>query len=187
MAPLHGYRFVANPATGAMDQRYLQRFGVDWRQNNKVIGVDNIAQAEFNTGEFSHTLIVGLDYYHFNSKFLGLYDRNPPIIDLFTPVYGQPLNFGQPYRWDNTITQTGLYVQDQIKWDKWALVLGGRYDWANVVNKVPLSGDRTSSKDQAFTGRAGLVYLFDNGLAPFISYSESFLPLSGTDANQKPF
>lgn len=148
VAPLHGYRFVANPATGAMDQRYLQRFGVDWKQNNKVIGVDNIAQAEFNTGEFSHTLIVGLDYYHSNSRFLGLYDRNPPIIDLFNPVYGQPLNFGQPYRWDNTITQTGLYVQDQIKWDKWALVLGGRYDWANVVNKVPLSGDRTSSKDR---------------------------------------
>lgn len=187
VAPLHGYRFVANPATGAMDQRYLQRFGVDWRQNNKVIGVDNIAQAEFTTGEFSHTLIVGLDYYHFNSRFLGLYDRTAPIIDLFNPVYGQPLNFGQPYRWDNTITQTGLYVQDQIKWDKWALVLGGRYDWANVVNKAPLSDDRTSSKDQAFTGRAGLVYLFDNGLAPFISYSESFLPLSGTDVNHKPF
>ncbi|WP_339533069.1 TonB-dependent siderophore receptor [Pseudomonas mucidolens] len=186
-APLHGYRFVANPVTGAMDQRYLQRFGVDWSQTNKVFGVDNIAQAQFDTGELSHTLIVGLDYYHSNSRFLGLYDRNPPIIDLFRPVYGQPLNFGQPYRWDNTLTQTGLYVQDQIRWDRWALVLGGRYDWANVVNKVPLADTRTSSKDQAFTGRAGLVYLFDNGVAPFVSYSESFLPLSGTDANRKPF
>ncbi|MFO2466078.1 TonB-dependent siderophore receptor [Pseudomonas sp. 15FMM2] len=186
-APLHGYHFVANPATGAMDQRYLERYSVDWSQTNKVFGVDNIAQAQFDTGELSHTLIVGLDYYHSNSRFLGLYDRNPLIIDLFRPVYGQPLNFGQPYRWDNTLTQTGLYVQDQIKWDRWALVLGGRYDWANVVNKVPLSGARTSSKDQAFTGRAGLVYLFDNGFAPFVSYSESFLPLSGTDAEQKPF
>lgn len=186
-APLHGYRFVANPATGVQDQRYLQRFGVDWAQNNKVFGVDNIAQAEFDTGALSHTMIFGLDYYHSNSLFHGLYDRNPPIIDLFKPVYGQRLNFGQPYRWDRTITQTGLYVQDQIKLDKWALVLGGRYDWANVVNKEPLTDTRFASKDQAFTGRAGLVYLFDNGVAPFVSYTESFLPLAGTDANKKPF
>ncbi|GAA0284945.1 TonB-dependent siderophore receptor [Pseudomonas rhodesiae] len=186
-APLHGYRFVANPVTGVQDQRYLQRFGVDWAQNNKVFGVDSIAQAEFDTGALSHTLILGLDYYHSGSLFHGLYDRNPPIIDLFKPVYGQRLNFGQPYRWDRTITQTGLYVQDQIKLDKWALVLGGRYDWANVVNKEPLTDTRFASKDQAFTGRAGLVYLFDNGLAPFVSYTESFLPLAGTDVNKKPF
>ena len=186
-APLHGYRFVANPATGVQDQRYLQRFGVDWSQTNKVFGVDSIAQAEFDTGALSHTVIVGLDYYHSNSQFHGLYDRNPPIIDLFKPVYGQRMNFGQPYRWDRTVTQTGLYMQDQIKLDKWALVLGGRYDWANVVNKEPLADTRFASKDQAFTGRAGLVYLFDNGVAPFVSYSESFLPLAGTDSNRKPF
>jgi len=31
------------------------------------------------------------------------------------------------------------------------------------------------------------VYLFDNGLAPFVSYSESFLPLSGSDMSGSPF
>lgn len=67
------------------------------------------------------------------------------------------------------------------------LVLGGRYDWANVVNKEPIQDTRFASKDQAFTGRAGLVYLFDSGVSPFVSYSESFLPLAGTDANRKPF
>jgi hypothetical protein len=34
-------------------------------------------------------------------------------------------------------------------------------------------GEFVANKDQAFTGRPGLVYLFDNGLAPFVSYSES--------------
>lgn len=186
-APLHGYAFVANPVTGVQDQRYLQRYAVDWSQNNKVFGVDSIAQAEFDTGALSHTMIFGLDYYHSGSLFHGLYDRNPPVIDLFKPVYGQRINYGQPYRWDRTLSQTGLYVQDQIKWDKWALVLGGRYDWASVVNKEPIQDTRFASKDEAFTGRAGLVYLFDNGLAPFVSYSESFLPLTGTDADRKPF
>ncbi|WP_025131702.1 TonB-dependent siderophore receptor [Pseudomonas sp. PH1b] len=186
-APLHGYEFVANPLTGVKDQRYMTRFGVDWKQHNKVYGVDNIAQAQFDTGALSHTLLMGLDYYHFNSKFNGQYDRNPPIIDMFTPTYGQSPNFGGPHRWDNTIIQTGLYLQDQIKLDQWVLVLGGRYDWAETDNKTPLGGTHTNSKDEAFTGRAGLVYLFDNGLAPFVSYSESFLPLSGTSYGGSPF
>ncbi|OLF56722.1 TonB-dependent siderophore receptor [Pseudomonas chlororaphis] len=186
-APLHGYRFVTNPKTGLNDQRYTTRYGVDWKQHNKVLGVDNIAQAEFDTGALNHTLIVGLDYYRFNSKFDGKYDYNPPIIDLFTPTYGQALNFANPNRWDNTINQTGLYLQDQIKLDQWVFVLGGRYDWAEVDNKAPLSGTHSNHKDEAFTGRAGIVYLFDNGLAPFVSYSESFLPQSGTDVLGQPF
>ena len=186
-APLHGYSFVANPLTGANDQRYMTRYGVDWKQHNKVVGVDNIAQAEFDTGELKHTLIVGLDYYHSNSQFAGKYDRTNPIIDLYNPTYGTPINFNGLYRWDNTVTQTGLYVQDQIKLDQWVLLLGGRYDWAETNNKVVLTKQNSGSKDQAFSGRAGLVYLFDNGLAPFVSYSESFLPLSGTDMGGSPF
>ncbi|MCE6984383.1 TonB-dependent receptor, partial [Pseudomonas frederiksbergensis] len=83
-------------------------------------------------------LLIGVDYYHSNSKFLGLYDRNPPVIDLYNPVYGKPMNFGQPFKWDRTINQTGLYVQDQLKWDNWFLPLGGRYDWAEADNKEPI-------------------------------------------------
>jgi iron complex outermembrane receptor protein len=36
-------------------------------------------------------------------------------------------------------------------------------------------------KSNAFTGRAGVVYLADNGLAPFISWSQSYQPQAGTD------
>jgi len=187
VAPLHGYSFVANPNTGAEDQRYMTRYGVDWSQTNKVYGIDSLAQAKFKTGELDHTLLLGVDYYHFNSKFLGLYDYNPPIIDIYHPVYGGQLNFGNAYRWDNTVTQTGFYVQDQIKWNKWFLTLGGRYDYAETDNKQPISGDHTNAKDEAFTGRAGLGYQFDNGITPYVSYSESFLPLSGTDRGGKAF
>ncbi|MDD0977165.1 TonB-dependent siderophore receptor [Pseudomonas fontis] len=186
-APLHGYRFVTNPQTGQDDQRYATRFGVDWAQHNKVFGVDNMAQARFNTFDVAHTLLIGLDYYHFNSQFLGRYDYNPPIIDLFNPTYGQALNFANPYRWDDTVIQTGLYVQDQLKWDQWFLTVGGRYDWAETDNKVPLAGTHTNSKDEKFTGRAGLGYSFENGVTPYVSYAESFLPLRGTSATGSPF
>src|SRR5690606_16835660 len=37
------------------------------------------------------------------------------------------------------------------------------------------------------TGRLGVIYNFDNGIAPYISFAQSFEPQSGTDANDKPF
>jgi iron complex outermembrane receptor protein len=47
----------------------------------------------------------------------------------------------------------------------------------------------TSAKqnDAAFTGRAGLAYLFDNGVSPYVSYSTSFSPQIGTDAAGQAF
>lgn len=39
-------------------------------------------------------------------------------------------------------------------------------------------GTEISDKHTKLTGRAGALYLFDNGIAPYISYSESFNPNS---------
>ena len=186
----NGWSFAQNPATGIVDQRFQDRYGVDWKQTNKVFGIDNIAQATFDTGEVAHTLLLGLDYYHFNSQFYGRYDTTPPPLDLYDPHYGRPLNFNKsgPGAWDNTVTQTGLYIQDQIKWDKWFLTLGGRFDLAETNNRTPLSsGQPATKKDREFSGRAGVGYLFDNGITPYVSYSESFLPVPGTDRNRQSF
>lgn len=181
-AVLHGYSFIANPATGVNNQRYTDRYAIDWKQTNKVFGIDNSAQAVFNTGDVNHTVLLGLDYYHFNSKFLGRYDRNPPGIDLYDPHYGQPLDFSQAAAnpWDDTITQTGVYVQDQLKWNRWFLTLGGRFDWAKIDYDHPLYVKPSTTRDQQFSGRAGFGYLFDNGITPYFSYSESFQPVAGT-------
>jgi iron complex outermembrane receptor protein len=79
--------------------------------------------------------------------------------------------------------QTGLYVQDQIKFhEKYVLQLGGRYDWLNDDQFDPIGGVDNEQKDSAFTGRVGFVYLADNGLAPYASYSESFTPVFGRPA-----
>lgn len=41
--------------------------------------------------------------------------------------------------------------------------------------------------DEAFTWRGGLVYLFNNGLAPYFSYSQAFEPVIGLDRLNAPF
>jgi iron complex outermembrane receptor protein len=85
----------------------------------------------------------------------------------------------------------GYYFQDQLKWDRWVLTVGG----ARTAH-APETEDRFTDIETAdqhwrdFTGRAGLVYLFDNGFAPYVSYSESFNPVVGTTGparGSKPF
>ncbi|MBN0224305.1 TonB-dependent receptor, partial [Pseudomonas aeruginosa] len=78
----------------------------------------------------------------------------------------------------------GLYVQDQIALDNWRLTLGGREDWVHTGATFYNKGDATNtSRDKKFSGNAALSYIFDNGVAPYISYAESFQPTTGADMN----
>ena len=45
-----------------------------------------------------------------------------------------------------------------------------------------ISSASSGVASSAFTGRAGVVYLFDSGFAPYASYSESFTPVVGSDS-----
>jgi iron complex outermembrane receptor protein len=69
---------------------------------------------------------------------------------------------------------TGLYVQDQVKLGNWTAVLGLRQDWLAIDQE-----GEPSRSDQATTVRAALLYNFDFGLTPYISYSEAFTPQLG--------
>lgn len=140
--------------------------------------VDNQLQADFATGQFTHTMIGGLDYSWTDAEDLGIsYSADP--INPFDPVYGGPIIPGAAYQ-DSTVSQRqlGLYLQDQIRFGKLSLVLGGRHDWVESEFDNHLDGSTTDSSESAFTGKAALIYNFDNGIAPYVSYSESFLPLT---------
>ena len=81
--------------------------------------------------------------------------------------------------------QVGFYAQDQMKFcQHWSLVAGLRHDTA--TSKVE-DGVTKTQTDNATTGRIGAVYLADNGLAPYISYSESFVPVVGTNFFNKAY
>jgi iron complex outermembrane receptor protein len=80
-----------------------------------------------------------------------------------------------------------LYGQDQIRLDNWAFLFGVRQDWVNTNVKSLKTFETTKESQNAFTWRAGLVYLFELGVAPYFSYSESFQPEIGTDFDGRPF
>ncbi|MCJ8203130.1 TonB-dependent siderophore receptor [Pseudomonas sp. RGM2987] len=174
---------------GVTDQTQANRVKLDWRQHNTAYTIDNNVEYKFNTGALEHTTLAGLDYRHFNRKYDGYNAYNVVPINLYgsnnydtgsvTPTLDT--------KWDNTVRQTGVYLQDQIKLDKWILTVGGRQDWAEVDNKDLLARSVSQLRDNKFTGRVGLTYVTDFGLAPYVSYSESFLPTLGTDAAGNSF
>jgi iron complex outermembrane receptor protein len=109
-------------------------------------------------------------------------------LDVFAPIYGSPVTWSTSYGGTRqTQNATGVYLQDQIKLDRWILTLGGRYDWADSETTGIFNGRVTSQDDRAFTKRAGLGYEFDSGLVPYISYAESFVPLAGTTFDGSPY
>ncbi|MFV3289041.1 TonB-dependent siderophore receptor [Pseudomonas sp. NY11955] len=170
-----------------VDYTRANRVKLDWRQHNISYTVDNNLEYTFNTGALQHTALAGVDYRHFTRKYDGYNAYNVLPVDLYgknnfdtssiTPVLDT--------RWDNTVRQTGVYLQDQIKLDNWILTVGGRQDWAEIDNKDLLAHSIASQRDSKFTGRIGLTYVTEFGLAPYVSYSQSFLPTLGTAAPER--
>ena len=79
-----------------------------------------------------------------------------------------------------TQKQLGAYVQDQIKLDRFTLVLSGRYQSAWTQRMTITSKFRFRFReDSKFSGRAGLINNFDFGLAPYVSYATSYNPVIG--------
>ena len=151
-----------------------------------AITIDNQAEGKFSTGAVQHTVLAGLDYYYRDGDRLlaNAVTAGVPTLNFNNPVYGATIPNLAPFMssTNQTISQTGLYLQDQMKFDNFVFVLGGRYDWSDVET----SNVAVASKDEAFSWRAGLLYNFDNGLAPYVSYSTSFEPTTSLGVGNTP-
>ena len=173
-----------------------------------VFNSDTSLTGDFWTGPLAHRVTGGFDYtrYATDVNTAGTLIDNllttstlgvplQPVFDIYNPVYGQsgqllslaggfvsaddiPL-FARPHE---VQSQAGLYVQDQIKLGRWSTVLGVRQDWITIEQ-----AGSANEHESATTGRAALLYNFDSGLTPYVSYSRSFLPLPGNPVGQTIF
>ncbi|MCB8835863.1 TonB-dependent siderophore receptor [Aurantimonas sp. VKM B-3413] len=154
-----------------------------------TFNADTQLESKFSTGALDHTLLTGLDYRYYRiDDVQGTSTLYSPL-NVRNPVYG--LNIGPI---DNvyidaveTLKQTGFYAQDRITLDRLTVTLNGRYDLieTELDNHI---GDDADSSDGYFSGRVGAAYVFDNGLAPYASYSRFVTPVLGVSADTgKPF
>nr|WP_241764030.1 TonB-dependent siderophore receptor [Winslowiella toletana] len=164
-------------------------------QHDKIeseeLGIDNQLKALFDTGEVTHTVLGGLDYKWSdvdNQMWLVRGDEynlnwsNPSRIS----VDESSMSLSTDTR--KKLDQVGVYLQDQLEWHNWNLLLSGRNDWAEVRTLDRTSDTHSQQNDNKFTGRAGLLYAFANGVSPYISYSTSFEPnLNSGAPGSNPF
>lgn len=178
---LFGFRLLA-------DQQTILRAAMNLRSNYNNLDLDNQLQGKLVSGDIEHTLLFGFNLSNQNYTDMEGYDYGYPL-NLYNPVYA---NITKPEYNDTRMrqvqTQAGLYAQDQIKIArKWIVALSGRQDWVRTRTSDDLAVSSTSQSDSAFSGRAGLMYLFEQGVSPYVSYSTSFLPQSGVDAYRNPY
>ena len=158
--------------------------GGDERLHSYII--DNMLQAEFFTGAAKHTLLLGADYQRRKADVTWRYGSVDPL-DASNPQYGQGnLQVLGENRYQRRLQQTGVYLQDLLELDQWRFSLGLRQDWVKVSEENRDSNTRVSDNRSNFTTRAGVLYLFENGVALYVSYSESFNPNTVSDQNGRP-
>jgi len=180
------YRSIYGNGFNTATQEITRGSAVSSEKLNQF-AVDTQAQAKFATGQVDHTLLLGVDFQRTRNDIDAQFG-SASSLNAVNPQYGDDsvTPYG-PYQHLNKQRQTGLYAQDQMEWNRWVLTLGGRYDYAmnSVYDRVADSVDRQN--DQAFTWRGGLNYVFDNGIAPYFSYSEAFIPNAGSTIDGQAF
>lgn len=142
------------------------------RENTQGFSIDTLLESRLQTGALDHTLLAGIDVSHLSYKSKEAYG-------------GVPLGANPPFLWrtGQTQTMTGIYLQDQIKWQNWRVTAGGRYDWLNSKFEAGAAGaapTESKSREGKFTGRAALSYVTELGFVPYVSYGTSFVPNPGT-------
>lgn len=174
-----------NVAVGAFgwagDLRTLYRYLWTTAEEEKNFGIDNNFVFRFGSGRVQHTLLAGLDFRRRENQYASVFSfAGATTLDVFNPVYGTLPNLRPGITAADGTKQTqrqlGLYAQDQIKIDKWVVTLGARQDFVGTDTT-----DRRHQSDEQFSGRVGVNYLFDNGLAPYVGFSQSFQAEVGTD------
>jgi iron complex outermembrane receptor protein len=159
----------------------ISRYAVHSIEDASGVTFDNHAEYRLDTGPVQHTLLAGVDLQSSSSSWEYLMG-SASSIDVTNPVYGTSVGpFVSVIDSDQELRQAGVYLQDQIEFGKLRAVLGIRHDWADQTTDNLLAGTTTDQSSEATTYRAGLLYLFDNGVAPYASYATSFEPVLGTD------
>lgn len=137
---------------------------------------DAKARREYTLGGVEMTTLVGVSYLR------GVYDSDTSYgtqvgsIDPFDPVYAGFNDITVTDTPANTIEEVGVYAQNRATFNgRLHLDTGLRFGRIETSEETAtFSTDAVSASDSAWSSSAAVLYNFDNGLAPYASYSESF-------------
>lgn len=155
----------------------------DQLKQDTIFSLDNRLTKNFQFGDSSHDVSVGLDGFRERSDYQFL-TCTYGTMDLNTGVANNQCTNASKVHNNTAINHlqyVGLYAKDTMRLagfrpvDNWVIGLGGRYDWSKIKSNNQNLG-LTKKSDKAFSINASAMYQFDNKFAPYVSYSTSFLP-----------
>lgn len=173
---LYGQGYDGDPADGN-----ISRANFVSSPHLTQFAVDNQVEGRFRTGPLAHTALFGIDYkrVYFAD---GQGFETGPDFNVFAPNYfiGLAPTTQRYALYRQTQDQFAPYLQDQIKLDRFTLVLSGRHDMLDTGYTDRLDPtNSTTGSTAATTGRAGLIYTSDVGIAPYATVATSFDPQIG--------
>ena len=183
----------------AADNRTLARNAYLTDEDSRGFVIDNQLAGKLQTGAAQHNLLLGLDYQYLDAHILyqDTLDYSAPPIDIFNPDHDQivPDSLSFPYQDKKTIrqSQTGVYLQDQVRLDRLVAIGGARYDSYRMDTDSDTLYQGAASQSLAridqdnLSFRLGALYELDYGFSPYVSYAESFEPVPGADKSGKAF
>ncbi|ADU68873.1 TonB-dependent siderophore receptor [Pantoea sp. At-9b] len=152
----------------------LTRYYSGERSSLSAWATDNQLQADFTTGAVQHRVTLGAEYHRYKNDILSASDYASSL----NPWTGATVGSMPDVDWaaeTRRYYQTGLYLQDELQLDRWHLDLSGRYD------RIVSENGTSRRQDDHVSGRAALLYAFDNGFSPYVSWSQAITPASLTD------
>ncbi|MDK1286468.1 TonB-dependent siderophore receptor [Pseudoalteromonas umbrosa] len=182
------YRTIFSwPPKFEADKRSINRiFSMSDGESKSLLSDIQLHQyIEFNDIEVN--IVAGIDFQDAETRTSRLRGAVSSALDLYDPVYG--LNDPLPTEIKDIApeqlnTQLGGYIQATFEYNNFVLNTALRHDdleqktWEKVGDVASLL--QVKKSQSALTGRIGGLYQFENGISPYVSYSESFQPLYGS-------
>jgi iron complex outermembrane receptor protein len=168
--------------TGEIEHKIL--LGYDYYQINRPVGGGSIFTSSRN---IYRTVDGGLARYDSNNRanFLFGNEGNPlpniPHFNLEDPTYllGYPSDYilGRSELSAAKQFSDGLYVQDQIKWNKLSVLIGLRQEYYTTILNYKQT-DEQQVNQQKLLPRFGAVYEATKNINVYGTYTENFRPLN---------
>ncbi|WP_147112383.1 TonB-dependent siderophore receptor [Tateyamaria sp. syn59] len=173
--------FVQNAVA---DGDTINRGGINQLEDSETVNLDLRLSGTVETGAVTHDLLFGMEYLRYDlvdrTEFL---NANP--ISLSNPVRTGADLRGPTFFIVNDLVQeqVAFYAQDEFSTGNWRGSLAIRHDRSEIKGRSgnSLGISEIDQDDTETTGRIGLSYVFDNGVAPYGSYTTSFDPEIGSD------
>ncbi|WP_444957246.1 TonB-dependent siderophore receptor [Microbulbifer sp. ZKSA002] len=161
----------------------MQRVAFSSEASTDMLIFDLRMSGELTTGIVDHQVSFGLDSQDATTDNDYGYAYGG-VINIFEPEYGYiPEDIVIANGPETDTEQLGFYFQDHMTIGNLIVTTGVRRD----STESQTEGSPVTVDDDATTMRLGVMYAFDMGISPYISYSESFEPVSGSDRHGDSF